>query len=155
MSNRKEDRSALIAVTVFPAIIVAGAVWAYIFPATASHLTPFISPGLGFIMFTMGLTLTLADFKRVAERPLAVLIGVAAQYLIMPLMAIVIVKVLGLPQGLAIGFILLGCAPGGTASNVVAYLAKADVALSVTLTTVSTRSPRSSPPCSCSGWPAR
>ena len=138
MSNRKEDRSALIAVTVFPAIIVAGAVWAYIFPATASHLTPYISPGLGFIMFTMGLTLTLADFKRVAERQLAVLIGVAAQYLIMPLMAIVIVKVLGLPQGLAIGFILLGCAPGGTASNVVAYLAKADVALSVTLTTVST-----------------
>lgn len=133
-----EDRSALVAVTVFPLIIVLGAVWAYFFPAVASHLTPYISPGLGFIMFTMGLTLTVSDFKRVAERPLAVLIGVAAQYIIMPAVAIGLVYLLNLPVGLAIGFILLGSAPGGTASNVVAYLAKADVALSVTLTTVST-----------------
>ncbi|XXB59235.1 bile acid:sodium symporter family protein [Trueperella pyogenes] len=133
-----EDRSALVAVTVFPLIIVAGAVWAYFFPAAASHLTPYIAPGLGFIMFTMGLTLRVEDFKRVAERPLAILIGVAAQYVIMPIVAIAVVKVLNLPVGLAIGFILLGAAPGGTASNVVAYLAKADVALSVTLTTVST-----------------
>ncbi|WP_406713376.1 bile acid:sodium symporter family protein [Trueperella pyogenes] len=133
-----EDRSALVAVTVFPLIIVAGAVWAYFFPAAASHLTPYIAPGLGFIMFTMGLTLRVEDFKRVAERPLAILIGVAAQYVIMPIVAIAVTKVLNLPVGLAIGFILLGAAPGGTASNVVAYLAKADVALSVTLTTVST-----------------
>lgn len=133
-----EDRSALVAVTVFPAIIVLGAVWAYHFPATAAHLTPYVSPGLGFIMFTMGLTLTVADFKRVADRPLAVLIGVGAQYLIMPAVAIGLVHLLSLPTGIAIGVILVGSAPGGTASNVVAYLAKADVALSVTLTTVST-----------------
>ncbi|VEI12906.1 bile acid:sodium symporter family protein [Trueperella bialowiezensis] len=133
-----EDRSALVAVTVFPAIIVIGAVWAYHFPTTAAHLTPYVSPGLGFIMFTMGLTLTLEDFRRVAERPLAVALGVAAQYVIMPLAAIGLVHLLNLPAGIAIGVILVGTAPGGTASNVVAYLAKADVALSVTLTTVST-----------------
>lgn len=133
-----EDRSALIAVTVFPFIIVCGAVWAYFFPTTAAHITPFTSLGLAFIMFTMGLTLTVDDFKRVLQRPLAVLIGVCAQYVIMPLVALALVKVLNLPAGLAIGVILVGCAPGGTASNVVAYLARADVALSVTLTSVST-----------------
>lgn len=133
-----EDRSALVAVTVFPLIIVAGAVWAYFFPATAARLTPYVSPGLGFIMFTMGLTLQVQDFKRVAQRPVAVLIGVSAQYVIMPLVAFGLVHLLNLPTGIAIGVILVGCAPGGTASNVVAYLAKADVALSVTLTTVST-----------------
>ncbi len=133
-----EDRSALVAVTVFPLIIVLGAVWAYHFPGTAAHLTPYVSPGLGFIMFTMGLTLTVKDFKRVAERPLAVLIGVSAQYIVMPAVAFGLVHLLNLPAGIAIGVILVGSAPGGTASNVVAYLAKADVALSVTLTTVST-----------------
>ena len=133
-----EERSALVAVTIFPLVIVLGAVWAYNFPATASHLTPYISPGLGFIMFTMGLTLTISDFKRVAERPLAVLLGVSAQYIIMPSLAFGLVHLLNLPAGIAIGVILVACAPGGTASNVVAYLAKADVALSVTLTTVST-----------------
>ncbi|MFP7695688.1 bile acid:sodium symporter family protein [Trueperella sp. LYQ143] len=133
-----QERSALIAVTLFPLIIVSAAIWGYFFPATAQHLSPIIAPGLGFIMFTMGLTLTLHDFALVAQRPVAVVLGVAAQYLIMPLAAVAVARVLNLPSGLAIGVILVGCCPGGTASNVVTYLARADVALSVTLTSVTT-----------------
>lgn len=137
-SRSAADRSALVAVTVFPLLIVGGAIWAYFFPGTASNITPYTATLLGVIMFGMGLTLTFPDFKIVLTRPLPILIGVFAQYFIMPLTALLVVKLLDLPDGLAIGVILVGCAPGGTASNVIAYLAKADVALSITMTSVST-----------------
>lgn len=122
----------------FPALIFCAGLWGFLFPATAGQITPYTSILLGVIMFGMGLTLTVPDFKMVITHPLPILIGVAAQYLIMPSLAVFVVWVLQLPAEVAVGVILVGCAPGGTASNVVAYLAKADVALSVTMTSVST-----------------
>jgi bile acid:Na+ symporter, BASS family len=94
-------------------------------------------PGLGVIMFGMGITLTPTDFKRVATQPYAVGVGLAAQFLIMPFAA-GISKVFNLPPALAAGLILVGSCPGGTASNVMTFLAKGDVALSVTMTSCST-----------------
>ena len=89
-------------------------------------------------MFGMGLTLTGKDFVFVAKKPLPVVIGVVAQFVIMPLAAVVLTWALALPPEVAAGVILVGCAPGGTSSNVVSYLARGDVALSVTMTSVST-----------------
>lgn len=89
-------------------------------------------------MFGMGLTLTPVDFALVGKRPVPVVIGVVAQYGIMPLLGWGVSMALGLPPALAAGVILVGCCPGGTASNVVSYLARGDVALSVAMTSVST-----------------
>lgn len=89
-------------------------------------------------MFFMGITLTPPDFVRIAKRPWVVLLGTVAQFVVMPLAGWAIAHALALPPELAAGVILVGCAPGGTASNVVTYLAKGDVALSVSVTTVST-----------------
>lgn len=93
---------------------------------------------LGFVMLCMGLTLTFDDFRRIAGMPKAVAIGFAGQYTIMPLLAFGIAKALNLPDHFAVGLILVGCCPGGTASNLVSYIAKADVALSVVMTVCST-----------------
>lgn len=133
-----EDQAALVAVTIFPILIVIAAVWAFMFPGAASNVTPHVSTLLGIIMFGMGLTLTIPDFKLVFTRPLPILLGVIAQYAIMPAMAVLLTTVLNLPDAVAVGVILVGCAPGGTSSNVISYLAKADVALSVTMTSIST-----------------
>lgn len=89
---------------------------------------------LGIVMFGMGMTLTVQDFKTVFKRPWEVLIGVVAQFLIMPFVAWALVRLFALPPELAIGVILVGTCPGGTASNVISYLAKGDVALSVSMT---------------------
>ncbi len=133
------ERNATIAVTVFPILVIAGAVIAYLAPGSiAPTLGPWVTIMLGVIMFAMGLTLTPPDFLLVAKRPLPILIGVIAQYVIMPLAGWGVATVLGLPPELAVGVILVGCAPGGTSSNVVTYLAKGDVALSVTMTSIST-----------------
>ena len=107
-------------------------------PATFKPLAPGVNWALGVIMFGMGLTLTLPDFGLIVKRPLPVLVGVVAQYLIMPLVGWALCYVFRLPDAVAVGVILVGCAPGGTASNVISYLAKADVALSVTMTSIST-----------------
>lgn len=97
-----------------------------------------INPMLGVIMFGMGLTLNPADFRVVLSRPKDILAGCALQFTIMPLIAWGLVKLFALPADLALGVILVGCCPGGTASNVIAYLAKGDLALSVGMTAVST-----------------
>ncbi|MHA7144584.1 bile acid:sodium symporter family protein [Arthrobacter sp. TmT3-37] len=133
-----EERSARIAVTLFPLLILAGGLVAVLTPATFTGLGPLINPLLGVIMFGMGLTLTPVDFALVGKRPIPVVIGVAAQYVIMPLLGWGVSMALGLPPALAAGVILVGCCPGGTASNVVSYLARGDVALSVAMTSVST-----------------
>jgi bile acid:Na+ symporter, BASS family len=99
---------------------------------------PLLVGGLGLIMLGMGMTLTPADFARVASRPAAVGAGFVAQFTIMPIAAWAIARAFALPSPFAVGLILVGCCPGGTASNVVAYIARADVALSVTMTTCST-----------------
>ena len=93
---------------------------------------------LAIIMFGMGLSLTISDFAYVLVRPLPILLGVLAQYGVMPLIGLAVAFALRLPPDLAAGVILVGCVPGGTSSNVVAYLAKADTALSVAMTSVST-----------------
>lgn len=97
-----------------------------------------ITLGLGCIMLAMGLTLEIDDFRRVLARPLVVLLGVGLQYIVMPLMGWLVAAWAGLPTPLAVGLILVACCPGGVASNVISYLALADVGLSVSLTAVST-----------------
>ncbi|MEN1760636.1 bile acid:sodium symporter family protein [Anoxynatronum sibiricum] len=99
---------------------------------------PVINLLLGVIMFGMGMTLTVADFKLVLERPLDVLKGTAAQFIIMPLIAFGLSMAFGLEEALMVGVVLVGTCPGGTASNVITFMAGGDVALSVTMTTVST-----------------
>lgn len=94
--------------------------------------------GLAIIMVGMGITLSFDDFRRVARLPRQVMIGVAAQFLVMPLLGWAIARGLALEPQLAVGLILVACCPGGTASNVVSYIARADVALSVLMTMCST-----------------
>ena len=97
-----------------------------------------IKVGLGIIMLGMGLTLTVEDFQRVWKRPGAIALGVTLQFVVMPFLGWGIARLFDLPLGMAVGLILVSCCPGGTASNVVAFLARADVALSVSMTAVST-----------------
>jgi BASS family bile acid:Na+ symporter len=97
-----------------------------------------IVPLLALVMFAMGLTLTLADFRRVLQRPVVIGFGLLLQYAFMPLFAWLVSRLLGLDAVLTAGMVLVGASPGGTASNVICYLARGDVALSVTLTAVST-----------------
>ena len=100
--------------------------------------TSYVNTLLGIVMFGMGLTLKLEDFKIVFSRPKDVIIGCIAQFTIMPLLAFVLTKIFNLPVELAVGVILVGTCPGGTSSNVMTYLSKGDVALSVGMTGVST-----------------
>lgn len=98
----------------------------------------YINPMLGIIMFGMGLTLSPRDFRIVLSRPKDILIGCLAQFTVMPLLAWALTWAFSLPKELALGVILVGCCPGGTASNVITYLAKGDLALSVGMTATST-----------------
>ena len=123
----------------FPVWVVLGAGLALWEPATATWFQPTWIPFfLGIIMLSMGLTLTGRDFVRILEIPGAVLAGVGLQYLIMPLLAFGLARAFHLPIDFVIGLVLVGCCPGGTASNVVCFIARLNVALSVTLTTCST-----------------
>lgn len=137
-SSTGEDRSARIAVTIFPLMIIASFIAAMAAPAVFHPLAAGTNYALGIIMFGMGLTLKVSDFELVVKRPLPVLIGVVAQFVIMPLLAVLLTWIFQLPAAIAVGVILVGCAPGGTSSNVISYLAKGDVALSVTMTSIST-----------------
>jgi BASS family bile acid:Na+ symporter len=113
-------------------------VLAFYFPRPFVPLRPAIIPLLGVIMLGMGMTLTPADFADLLKRPREVILGVATQYLIMPGLGYLLAVVFHLPPGLAAGLVLVGCAPGGTASNVMTYLAGGDVALSVSITATTT-----------------
>jgi BASS family bile acid:Na+ symporter len=97
-----------------------------------------ITLGLGGIMLGMGLTLQPADFKQIVRHPKWVLVGVGLQFIVMPSLGWGLGKVFELPPFFAVGLILVSCCPGGTASNVIAYLAKSNVALSVCMTAIST-----------------
>ena len=107
-------------------------------PDTFKWVGPYIPWLLGIIMFGMGLTLKPSDFDILFKRPKAVIIGVIAQFAIMPATAYLLAKLLNLPAEIAVGVILVGCCPGGTASNVMTYLARGNVALSVAVTSVTT-----------------
>lgn len=111
---------------------------AFFFPGGFRGIAPYIVPLLGLIMFGMGLTLSKSDFLEVTRRPRDVLIGVLGQFIIMPGLAWLLATGLALPPEVAVGVILVGCCPGGTASNVMTFLARGDVALSVTITSVTT-----------------
>ena len=120
-------------------IVVAVSALSLLGPTSFSWIpTSAITPMLGVVMFGMGLTLKATDFKQVLMRPREIIVGELAQFIIMPTTALLLCKCLHLPLELAIGVILVGCCPGGTASNVICYLAKGDVALSVAMTGVST-----------------
>ncbi len=109
------------------------------FPKTVSFLkTSYVNYLLMIVMFGMGLTLKLEDFKVIFTRPKDIIIGVIAQFTIMPFLAFLLSIVFKLPPELAVGVILVGTCPGGTSSNVMTYLANGDVALSVGMTSVST-----------------
>lgn len=126
------------AIGLFPLLALTGVAVAVLTPDLLVGLKPAIVPLLGLVMFGMGITLTLEDFSGVARRPGVILLGMVLQYGVMPLAGWAIALALGLPPALLVGFVLLGASPGGTASNVICYLARGDVALSITLTTVST-----------------
>ena len=120
-------------------LVLLTALFALLFPETFSVLKPtMINPLLGVVMFGMGLTLKFEDFKIVFSRPKDVIIGCLAQFTVMPLLAWSLAKGFSLSDELALGVVLVGCCPGGTASNVITYLAKGDLALSVGMTGVST-----------------
>ena len=93
---------------------------------------------LGLIMLTMGLTLTTADFRILLHRPLDIFIGACAQFVIMPCVAWILVRVFRLEPALALGILLVGCCPGGVSSNIMSYLCHGDVAFSVGMTCAST-----------------
>ncbi|WP_338694564.1 bile acid:sodium symporter family protein [Streptomyces sp. Q6] len=132
------DRAARLAVTVFPVLVLVAGAWGLAAPGTFAGWGTNVPYLLGVVMFCMGLTMTLDDFKGVARRPWAVGLGLVAHYVIMPGLGWAIAHALGLSPQLAAGVILVGCAPSGTASNVVTFLARGDVALSVSVATVST-----------------
>ena len=119
-------------------IIIAFSCLAFFWRDGFSWMTNYTSVFLGVIMFGMGLTIKLDDFRAIFSRPKEVVIGAVAQYTIMPVIAWLLCKVMNLPADLALGVILVGCCPGGTASNVITYIAGGDVALSVGMTIVST-----------------
>ncbi len=120
-------------------LVLVSAILALAFPEVVGHMKPsLINPLLGVIMFGMGLTLKVEDFRVVFTRPKDVLIGCLAQFTVMPALAFGLSRLFGLDEALTIGVVLVGCCPGGTASNVITYLAKGDLALSVGMTATST-----------------
>ncbi len=122
----------------FPLWVAAACIIALGQPQAFTWFIPYIIPGLAVIMLGMGITLSVEDFKRVATMPKAVSAGVIAQFLLMPFWGWAIGKALHLPTDFAVGLILVACCPGGTASNVVVFIARANVALSVLMTMCST-----------------
>jgi BASS family bile acid:Na+ symporter len=131
----------------FAALTVLGVALAWFYPPAFTWMTdgkiavagqPLLSLALGTIMLAMGLTLTFEDYRGLARMPRALLAGVGLQFTVMPLAGFAIAQLLGLEPGLAVGLILVACCPGGTASNVVTYIARGNVALSVAMTMTST-----------------
>lgn len=128
----------------FGIIIILFMLMAFIEPGIFSWVTSqlfgqsVITLLLGIIMFGMGMTLNIEDFKIVLKRPMDILKGTLAQYTIMPLLALALSMMFGLEEALMVGVVLVGTCPGGTSSNVISYMAGGDVALSVAMTTVST-----------------
>jgi bile acid:Na+ symporter, BASS family len=132
-------RLLLAAADWFPAWVLGASLLALWQPALFTWFSgPWIVWGLALVMLGMGLTLNAGDFAAILRLPGAVGLGFAAQYTIMPLLGWGVAKMLALPPAFAVGLILVACCPGGTASNVVTYLARANVALSVLMTMCST-----------------
>jgi BASS family bile acid:Na+ symporter len=135
--NAVEKASAFVGKT-FSFWVLLFACFGFFAPQLFIGYKSWIAPLLGIVMFGMGLTLSTADFREVFRRPRDVVIGVVGHYLIMPGIAYVLAITLRLPPDIAVGVILVGCCPSGTASNVMTFLAKGDVALGVSIASVST-----------------
>ncbi len=129
-------------ILLFPLLALIVSIVAYtldpIFPNLFASLSPFILPLLVLVMLGMGMTLKWKDFVKVWHYRKVVCVGITIQYLIMPFTAWLISLIFGLSEALTIGMMLVGATAGGTASNVMAYLAKGDLALSVSMTMIST-----------------
>lgn len=111
---------------------------AFFYPDKFAWMTQYTSIFLGAAMFGMGTTIHLEDLKNILKEPKVILVGICAQFICMPLIAWALCKVFHLPGEIALGVILVGCCPGGTASNVMTHIAGGDVVLSVSMTTVAT-----------------
>lgn len=117
-------------------LVAAGlAIW---LPEYFTWIGSYITILLGIVMFGMGMTLKLDDFKLILQHPKGVIIGIVSQFVVMPLLAFALAKIFNLPPEIAVGVILVGCCPGGTSSNVMTFLAKGNTALSVTITSCTT-----------------
>ena len=122
----------------FPVLAIIGSIVAYFWPQWLAEQKHWIVYLLGAVMFCMGASLTLNDFKRALGNFWVLLLGIGLQFLVMPLIAWKLSSVAGIGVALTTGMLLVGSVPGGTASNVICYLSKGDVALSITLTAIST-----------------
>jgi len=122
----------------FPLLAIVTAAAAYIAPGMFTPMGDAIVPLLTLIMFSMGLTLTMDSFRDVLKTPGKIIVGTLMQFLLMPLAAFLIALGLSMDSSLMTGLVLVGCCPGGTASNVICYLARGNLALSISLTMVST-----------------
>ena len=119
-------------------IVIVWAVFNYFVPQTSLWGKSYTGYFLGIVLFGMGLTLTLDDFKRILTQPLMVVVGTVAHFVIMPLVAVLLCWIFRLDGPLAVGVILVGCCPSGTSSNVMSYLSRGDVALDVSIGILST-----------------
>ena len=137
MMNFFEKASTFVSKYMAAFVIIVAAIALFV-PASFKWAAPQITYLLGIVMFGMGMTLRLEDFRLVFQRPKDVFIGALAQFTIMPGLAWILAKAFALPPELAVGVILVGTCPGGTSSNVMTYLAKGDVPLSVSMTMTTT-----------------
>lgn len=125
-------------VVIFAAVTTALYYPQYFITVNGFKLSTLITPLLQLIMFGMGTSMGLKDFAGVIKMPRGVFVGVGSHFIIMPLLGFALAKLSGFPPEIAAGIILVGCSPNGMASNVMSYLAKANLALSITITAVST-----------------
>ena len=127
-----------LATNLFPLWVIVFSIWAYFDSQTWTALQTFVIPLLSIVMFSMGLTLKTKDFYRIFKNFKIILLGIFLQFLLMPGIGYFLISIFDVETVIAIGILLVGTAPGGTASNVICYLAKGDIALSISLTTCST-----------------
>jgi BASS family bile acid:Na+ symporter len=132
------NEAALLGGKYFAILVVLSAIFGWCAPAALEWVGPRLSLFLGIVMFGVGMTVRRRDFQALLLQPWKVLGGVAAQYLVMPLLALALSRMFGLSADLTIGMVLLGACPGGTSSNLVTFIARGNVALSVAITSVST-----------------
>eukprot|EP01018_Ginkgo_biloba_P004117 Gb_41102 [translate_table: standard] len=130
------ERVVELLTTLFPVWVIMGTIIGIYKPSAVTWLqTDLFTVGLGFLMLSMGLTLTFDDFRRCLRNPWTVGVGFIAQYFIKPILGFLIASGLKLNAPLATGLILVSCCPGGQASNVATYISRGNVALSVLMTT--------------------
>ena len=127
-----------LATNLFPVWAILFAFWSYFFPEGWQNLENLVIPLLSIVMFSLGLTLKVKDFFNIFKKVKIIFLGLFLQFFFMPLIGFLLIFFFNIEDIIALGILLVGCAPGGTASNVICYLAKGNVALSISLTICST-----------------